>query len=453
MGYRDERRADQAAERAQQREDRRLELEAQRAAEAQRAEQKRLDAAAAGEARQREREARRRQEAADKRARQQGRARRRAERRVRVGRVMGWLNANPATLFVGYVMAASVIPAVISQVGALAGAGVTGLLAVLLATMLEGGAWALVFMGRQAEAAGRQTWKYRLAGWATAAAAAGVNFWHWAGAGPLWVAAVFAGSSLFAFFLWDVKTHGSQGMTRAERREAAARRRHARARRRHHRGVAREADRLMSAMPYGSVTESEAFAAAWRIQFGTEPGMTPETYSRITAAGVELEAAFRIAEEERPTTLRAGLLAGALSPLPRAAGGALPTLGPVASLSTLTKITEVPTAQAGIGSYGPEGRSRRAPERAAAAAPGRAAGGAGKGAVQAPDRDLERLMPKARIAAAELVAEGLQISATSLAKRLQIRRQDAIRLRDMVVAERKEQATANLRLVAGEVAS
>jgi hypothetical protein len=46
-------------------------------------------------------------------------------------------------------------------------------------------------------------------------------------------------------------------------------------------------------------------------------------------------------------------------------------------------------------------------------------------------------LPDAHRAAAELVAEGKQISAAGLSKKLQVRREDAMRLRDRVVGERK----------------
>jgi hypothetical protein len=442
--YREERRADLAAERAEDREDRRLALEAQLARKAADAEQARKDDEAA-----------RRQAAADKRARRQEAVRRRAVRLARVSRVARWLNANPVTVFVGFVMASSVIPAVISQVGALGDAKVNVVLAALLAAMLEGGAWALTFMGRAAEAAGRPAGKYRIATWCTALLSASVNYWHWSAKLPGkdgWVAVVFAASSLFAIYLWDMKTHGSHGTTRQERREERARSRHLKERRSHHKDVAREADRLLSAMPYGTITEGDAFAAAWRIRYGTEPGMTPETYSRVTAAQVELEMAFRIAEEERPTTIRAGLLAGALNPLPHRLGSALPVLGPAVSLAPLGKIAEGPTAQAGIGSYRSEGSPTGGPKRAAVTGLGGGRERREKVSEEQAERDLERLMPKARIAAAELVAASKQISATSLAKMLQIRRQDAIRLRDLVIAERKAEATAGLHLVTADEA-
>jgi len=245
--YREERRADRAAERAQDREDMRLKLEAQLKAKEIEAEQKRKDAEAKAEQARKDAEAKRRQELADKRARQQEKARKKAERRARVVKVGRWLNANPVTAFVGFVMVCSIVPAVISQVGALADAGVFVLLAALLSAMLEGTAWALTFMGKQAEDAGRPAGKYRVAIWCTAFLAAAVNYWHWSEALPeqTWVAVVFAASSLIAIYLWDMKTHGSHGKTREERLREKARRQHLKDRRKHHKDIADEAEELV----------------------------------------------------------------------------------------------------------------------------------------------------------------------------------------------------------------
>ncbi|MEU3520188.1 hypothetical protein ABZ770_33805 [Streptomyces sp. NPDC006654] len=316
MSYREERRADQAAARAQDREDRRLELDARLKATEIQAEQRRKDA-----------EAKRRLEQADKKAREQERERKKAARATRMRGVAGWLKANPATVFVGFVMVASIVPALISQVTALSEADVPVVLAALLAAMLEGGAWAITFMGKQADDAGRATRKYRIGTWVIAALAAAIQFWHWSAVAPLWVAFVFGGSSLFAIYIWDLKTHGSGSKTQEERKEAKARREHLDNRRRHHKDIAKEADRLLSALPYGSVTEEEAFAAAWRIHRGAEPGLSAELYATATNARVQLGAAFELGEHVRPELLRTGMLAAVLNPLTELPATRLPVLG------------------------------------------------------------------------------------------------------------------------------
>jgi hypothetical protein len=347
MSYREERRADQAAEREQDREDRRLMLEAQLKAREIDAENKRRDAEARAEQDRKDATERRRVKQAEKKAKETARDARKAAAAAKRARFAGWLKANPASLFVAFVMVASIVPAVISQVGALSGAGVFAPMAGLLAAMLEGGAWAITFMGKQAEDAGRATRKYRIGTWLTASVAAVVNLWHGLqqyGAHP-WVAFVLGGSSLFAIFIWDLKTHGSHGRTKAEKKEQRRREKHAADRRRHHKDIAREADRLLSAMPYGSITEEEAFAAAWRIHRGAEPGMSAELYATATNSRVQLGAAFELGEHVRPELLRTGLLASALSPM----SNAIRTLGQTTALTSLN----VPESGLGVTPSGP----------------------------------------------------------------------------------------------------
>ncbi|AWL88780.1 hypothetical protein BF14_025225 [Streptomyces griseus] len=399
MSYREEKRADQTAARDAAREDRRLELQTQLEAERLRAEEKRADTEAKAEREAKAAEAKRRQEQADRKAADAKKAAKKAATAAKRARQMRWLKANPATLFVAFVMVASIVPAVVSQVAALSGATVHVLLAALLAAMLEGGAWAVTFMGKQAEDAGRETRKYRIATWATAAAAAAVNFWHGLEAYEEhpWVAVVLGGSSLFAIYIWDMKTHGSHGPTRAERCEAKARKAHEQARRKDHKEIAKQADRLKSAMPFGAISDEQAFAAAWRIHKGAEPGLSAELYATATNAVLSLGAAFELGEHVRPELLETGLQAARLNPFP--------------------ELAPTPGSQAGIGHT-----ASQTPTQKPAA--GRS------------DEELERLLPDALAAAAELVAEGKQISATGLAKKLQIRREDALRLRDRVIQER-----------------
>jgi hypothetical protein len=417
-----------------------LELEARLAVEAARAErdriaaeakaeQKRLDAEAEAERQRRAVIEKRRQELADKRQAEAEKAARKAARAAKRARRLRWLKAHPADLFVVFVMVASIVPAVISQVLALTGAGVFVAMAALLAAMLEGSAWAVTLMAKQAEEAGRPAGKFRVAGWVFASIAAAVNFWHGAEqyADHLWVAPVLAGSSLVAYFVWDLKQHGSDGATRAEKREAKARGKHAAKRRSLHKDVAKEADRLIAALPFGQLTEEAAFEAAWRIRHGAEPGMTAATYAATTAARVELGAAFQLGEDVRPELLRTGMLAAALSPLPGRLADRLPTLGPVSPIPALPGGAEGRTTQAGIGLY--------ASERPAAQ------GDTGP-LVGRSDQELEELLPDAHAAAAELVAEGKQISAAGLSRKLRIRREDALRLRNLVVGERKLHAVA-----------
>lgn len=428
MSYREEKRADEAARRQQDREDRRLDLDARLKSQEIVAEQKRQDAELKAEQARKDADAKRRQQQADRRVREQEKARKRAARTARLAKAGRWLNRNPVTVFVGFVMVSAIVPAVISQVGALGDAGVDVLLAAMLAAMLEGGAWALTFMGKAAEDRGEPTAKFRIATWLTAAVAAGVNYWHWAHAlpGEMWVAVVFAASSLFAILLWDMKTHRGHGRTKAERRAERAKGRHLKRRRKDHKKIAKEADRLLSAMPYGSLDEEAAFAAAWTIHTGAEPGMTPELFRRATQAQLDLGKALEVAEEERPTLIRAGLHAAVASPFRTPIGRGLPTLPALPEAPTAEKPSEVPTTQFPQGKQQVRAAVENGREKSAEAP---SEGDA--------DRGWERHLDRAREAAADLVAEGKTISATSLAKVLKIRREDAMKLRDRIVAERR----------------
>ncbi|MFF0777074.1 hypothetical protein [Streptomyces sp. NPDC003720] len=322
--------------RTERREDRRLEIDAQLKLKQLDAEEARKDAAE-----------QRRLKQLDRRAREQEKERKKDARRARRLKIGRWLNANPVTVFVGYVMVSSIVPAVISQVAALSHAGVFILLAVLLASMLEGGAWALTFMGKQAEDAGRPAGKYRAGTWGTAFAAAAVQYWHWSEALPAqpWVAAVFAGSSLFAIWLWDMKTHGSHGKTREQRREEKARRRHVKRRRKLHGDIVGQAEWLQTALPFGELDDDAAFAAAWRIKKGAEPALDADTYASLTNAQIQLGAAFELGEHVRPELVRTGMLAAAYNPLKQRLNGGPQVLGETTQTDPRTAQRDTKTSQ------------------------------------------------------------------------------------------------------------
>ncbi|MFF5424409.1 MULTISPECIES: hypothetical protein [unclassified Streptomyces] len=391
--YREDRRADRAAERAQDREDRRLELEAAAQREQIKAEERRKDA-----------EAKRRQEQADRKAKLAEKQAKKAAAAAQRAKLVRWLKTNPATLFVGFVMVASIVPAILSQIGALTGASVAAPMAGLLAAMLEGGAWAITFMGKQAEDAGREPRKYRIGTWAVATVAAAVNFWHGLeayGEHP-WVAFVLGASSLFAIYIWDLKTHGSHGKTKAEKKAERARKAHVAARRKHHPQIVEQAVKLQAALPFGVLDDEAAFAAAWRIHTGAEPGLSAQLYATATEAVLQLGAAFELGDNVREELLETGFKAARLNPF--------------------AELTQTPTSQAGLGE-----NASSTPVPA-----GRADGPEGKS-----EEELEALLPDALAAAAELVAEGRQISAHGLAKKLQIRRVDAAVLRNRVIEQRR----------------
>ncbi|MEU1863259.1 hypothetical protein [Streptomyces gardneri] len=391
--YREEKRRDEQLRAEQAREDRRLELQARQDREAARSEEQRKNA-----------DAKRRQEQSDKKAKAAEQQAKKAAAAAKRAKAIRWLKTNPATLFVAFVMVASIVPAILSQIGALTGATVAAPMAGLLAAMLEGGAWAITFMGKQAEDAGREPRKYRIGTWAVATVAAAVNFWHgWEQYGDHpWVAFVLGASSLFAIYIWDLKTHGSHGKTKEQKQAEKARRAHLSARRKHHPEIVEQAVKLQAALPYGVLDDEAAFAAAWRIHTGAEPGLSAELYATATTAVLSLGAAFELGDNVRDELLETGFKAARLNPFP--------------------ELTQTAASQAGIGSNTDEPPAERARE----------SGPRGRS-----DEELNALLPDALTAAADLVAEGKQISATGLAKKLQIRREDALRLRDRVIEQRR----------------
>jgi hypothetical protein len=303
---RDADRADRQAEMAAKLQLAEIQAKAKLEAENQRAEQARIDA-----------DADRKRKAADRKAADEAARRRKEERTAVRARRIAWLKANPATLFVALVMACSVVPAVLSQVAALTEAGVLAPLAALLAAMMEGGAWAITFMGKQAEDQGKPVGKYRIGTWSTALLAGAINFWHGSTRYPLWVAAVLGASSVFAVWIWDMKVHGSHGRTRAERRRVKDAKEHEEKRRKHHKDLAELADRLQSAARFGTLDAEAAFERAWGIVHGGETGMTVELRSIETAARhqilTELEEEFGTGDEvftETVEALREGNRAG-----------------------------------------------------------------------------------------------------------------------------------------------
>ncbi|GAB7182166.1 hypothetical protein ATKI12_1997 [Kitasatospora sp. Ki12] len=410
--YRAERRADRQAERADTRADRREERE-----------QARLDAEAARQRRD-----------ADRRAVEQGKDRRRAARAARFGRVTGWVSANPARAFVRLVQACSIVPAVVSQVAALDGADVALLLAVLLAAMLEGGAWALVAMGAQAEGE-RSTHTYRLGAWAAGAIAAGINFAHGWQQYPdhRWVAFVLALSSIGAVWLTDLQTHGGHGPTTAEKKQSKERTEHARRRAAHHPKVREVADRLLSAAAYGALSADEAWRIAWEYVHGvTVPGLTAELLAQ------RLNARARVAELSAlpaPADLWPGMpddpFPALTLPLPSGPsdGVYLDTVpDELRNASPIT--TEALEALYGTGSNVPAPNPDRPSSEPLATVAGNGSGPAGERPLDPAD------LARVRVLAADLAADGEELSTRKVRALLGCRNETAVRLRAAIEAER-----------------
>lgn len=335
-------RADKAAEREQDRADRadrakarldREQLRAQAELERQRleAELARADRAEQTEQDRRAEEDRRRREAADRRQREQEKQHRQEAKAARSAKRRAWLAANAALPFVGLVMACSVVPAVVSQVGALTGAHVPVALAVLLAVMLEGATWAVTFMGTAAERQGRPVRQYRVGTWLFAALAAVINLAHGWEHYPdaRWVALVLAASSLVAVAIWDLHQHHGKAPSKQQKKERADREAHAKARRKIHKDVVELADSILAAAHFGTVTADVAFERAWVAIHGTTAlGVTPEIRTRAVKAATAFDAAHFVEPEPASVGIRARLLDSLYSP-----EGGLPTLGDCSPLS------------------------------------------------------------------------------------------------------------------------
>ncbi|WNI34639.1 hypothetical protein OG596_39285 (plasmid) [Streptomyces sp. NBC_01102] len=469
--YREERRADAAAQAeqelkaaevraAQEREDRRLEVEAQLKAREIKAAQQREDAAAAEErkaVRQREADERaarlakqsRTDKQAKKKAKQAARAERKAARRQALtpGNVY-----RTGTLALVTASALGSMPAQILHFAHMSP------MLLPLPFAIEGAAWVMAAGVAYADERGLPGWvRWALRGFVLAAAgfAASINYGYGKNIAGLSEAdATTAGIGLAAVsllgpLLFEVRqwvgtlsaktgTAEEKKRRREEKKAEAARQEHLARRRKHHKDIAEEADRLLSALPLGSITEEEAFGAAWQIKKGTQQGLSAEIFAQVTDARVQLGAAFELGEHVRPELVRAGMLANLYNPLPGRLAEGIPALGPSVPHPALQRSPEGATALAGIGVYGSKDASEKARENASNGASGNTDGNAsGNGPRGRSDEELEALLPKALKVAAELVAEGNQISGAALSKRLGIRRDDARRLRDRVIAERK----------------
>ncbi|MFE7056053.1 hypothetical protein ACFVAO_12645 [Streptomyces californicus] len=465
--YREERRADAAAQAERDREDRRLEVEAQLKAREIKAEQQRANAAAAEErkaARQREADERAarlaKQARADKQAAKKAKQAARAERKAARQQALTPGNVyRTGTLALVTASALGSMPAQILHF-----ADMSAML-LPLPFAIEGAAWVMAAGVAYADERGLPGWvRWALRALVLAAAgfAASINYGYGKSieglseadqttAGIGLAAVSLLGPLLFEVRQWVGTLSAKTGTAeekkrrREEKKAEAERREHLARRRKDHKDIALEADRLLSALPYGEITEEEAFATAWRIKRGAEPGLSAEVYADATNARVALGAAFELGEHVRPELVRAGMLASLYNPLPGRPAQGIQTLGPSVPIPALQRPSEGATALAGIGAYGSEGASEKAREKATQNPGGNTDGNAGGNNPRGrSDKELEALLPQALKVAAELVAEGAQISAAALAKRVGIRRDDARRLRDRVIAERK------LKLVEGQ---
>ncbi|WP_405797724.1 hypothetical protein [Streptomyces sp. NBC_01506] len=281
--YRQERRADQAAE----------------------AEQRRIDAAAAEERRVV------RQRAADERAarlREQQSAERAAAQRARADARSDRSAARGAALTAGNVYRKGTLALVTAS--ALGSLPAQVLHFVHISPMLlplpfaiEGAAWVMAAGVAYADERGLPGWvRWLLRGLVGVAAgfAASVNYSYGTGLDGLSPSdAATAGIGLAAVtllgpVLFEVRQWVSTLSAKAGEGDQRQQRRHDRRRRRHHKTVARLADRLTSAAPLGSLPAEDAWARAWSIVHGTdEPGMTPQLHRYAVRSTTALTDAMR----------------------------------------------------------------------------------------------------------------------------------------------------------------
>ncbi|MFG3123681.1 hypothetical protein ACGFYO_16930 [Streptomyces sp. NPDC048201] len=292
----------------------REELRADRAAQA---EQRRLDAAAADERRAE------RERAADERAarlREQTRADQAAERQVRERRRQERADRRALALVPERVYRTGTLALVVASGLASLPAQVAHFAGISLALLplpfaLEGAAW--VMAAGVAYADSRQApvwvrWLLRVLVAGCAAFAASVNYGygrhleglsasdaHAAGVG-------LAAVTLLGPLVFEIRQWVSTLTARDEHARAA--RRHATRRRRHHRAVHRLAARLVSAAPHGALPAEEAWAQAWEVVHGPcAPGMTPALEHRARHAATRLAEARTPGPDEIGRRIKAGL--------------------------------------------------------------------------------------------------------------------------------------------------
>lgn len=217
---------------------------------------------------------------------------------------------------------------------------------------LEGAAWVMAAGVAYADEKRLPSWvRWLLRGFCVAAAAfaARINYIHGAETSTLvgWglAAVTMLGPLFFEVRQWVMTLSAATGDPR-KRAEEKKRARHERKRRRKHRAVAKLADRLVYAAPYGSLTFEDAWAQAWLIIHGTaEPGMTPQLHAQAAAAAISLEGAkagTTPTKEEVRERIQARMAAAGFV-LPTPAGKAAPRIKKPQVASDLPPSSKNPT--------------------------------------------------------------------------------------------------------------
>ncbi|MER7235136.1 hypothetical protein ABT348_29835 [Streptomyces olivaceus] len=268
-------------------------------------EQRRLDAAAADERRAE------RERAADERAarlREQARTDRVRDREVGLERRRERAARRAALLTPGQVYRRGTLALVVASGLASLPAQVLHFVSISpmllpLPLALEGTAWVVAAGVAYADSrhlAAGVRWLLRALVVAAAGFAASINYTygaHLPGLSPADAQTAgwgLAAVTLFGPLLFEIRQWVCTLAAVADDDDRRERGRHSRIRRRHHRTVARIADRLLSAAPFGSLTTEQAWARAWQIHTGApDPGMTPDLYRKATRSAAALTEAQR----------------------------------------------------------------------------------------------------------------------------------------------------------------
>ena len=271
----EQRRLDRQAEREQKREDAKLAFEQRQAAQ--------------------DRQLQRAHQAEEqRRAHQEAVKQRRAQRRAAAIAAVRRVEGDTAAALV--VMGCSIAPAAWSQVHALTSVpGLPAPIAVALATMVEGGTWAATIAAERAKRAGRPSWVQRSAMWGCASFAAVINYAHApGGAGDGWLAWVLGAASLAGVAVWELRgwgRHGKAGRSKEQRRSDEKRRQHLKARAKRCPKVHARYLNILASNPLGTLSEEDAWTAAWRDTHGADVGQTAEVIQRRNRAAEAVAAA------------------------------------------------------------------------------------------------------------------------------------------------------------------
>lgn len=190
---------------------------------------------------------------------------------------------------------------------------------------LEGAAWVMaagVAYADERKLPAWVRWLLRVLCLSAAGFAGYINYGYGAQTAPAvgWglAAVTMLGPLFFEVRQW-VATLTVDPAEKKRRAEQKARAKHTKRRRKNHKDVTKVAGLLLSAAPFGSLSEEDAWASAWSIVHGTPtPGMTPALHAQAVAAKKALDGALK-GSQEPEEKIRLHLIEGLLSPLPDAA--------------------------------------------------------------------------------------------------------------------------------------